>query len=254
MTIFESIFLAIIQGLTEFLPVSSSGHLVLFQKIFGITTPPVFFDVLLHLGTLCAILIFFQKEIISLFKDWKNNIDVWLLLIIGSIPAGIFGLFLSSRLEKIFNSLSLVGTAWIVSGILLLLTKRFSSRIEKLNDIKKSDALIIGLFQAISLFPGVSRSGATISGGMFRKLSPQTALTYSFLLSIPAILGATFMELKDASITQMNTLIILIPVIIAGLVGFFSLKILKSFLISRKFYVFGYYCLFLGALVLVFSK
>lgn len=250
MTIIQSIVLALVQGITEFLPVSSSGHLVLFQNLLGITKPPVLFDVLLHLGTLGAIVIFLRKEIWELIKNWKNNLNVWKLLIIGSIPAAIFGFWVNNIIEEIFSSIRLVGLMWLVMGTMLLLTKKMekSNSEEGLENINNKDALIIGLFQAFALFPGISRSGSTIIGGLWRKLSAKTAFTFSFLLAIPAILGAVGLQLVKNGTDGMTLASGILPMIAAGLVGYFSLKLLQKTLISQKFYLFGFYCLAIGLL------
>lgn len=254
MSLFQSIILAIIQGITEFLPVSSSGHLILFQKLFGITTPPVLFDVLLHLGTLGAILVFFRKEIIILIKEWRKNIKVWILLVIATIPAVIIGLCINNMIEEIFNSIRLVGGMWLIMGIMLLLTKKMKNNETKikLEEIKNKDALIIGLFQAFALFPGISRSGSTIFGGLLRKLNPETAFTFSFLLAIPAILGATILQVISNKPSGMDLVSGILPMLLSGLVGFITLKFLQKTLISNKFYLFGIYCLIIGLLSLLF--
>lgn len=254
MTTFQSIFLALVQGVTEFLPVSSSGHLVLFQNLLGITKPPILFDVLLHLGTLGAVLIFLKKEIWELIKNWKNNLNVWKLLIIGSIPAAIFGFWVNNIIEEIFSSLRLVGLMWLIMGLLLILTKKLikKEKKEKLEEITWQDAIIIGLFQAFALFPGISRSGSTIIGGLWRKLSAKTAFTFSFLLAIPAILGATGLQLVKNGADGVALANGILPMMLAGLVGYFSLKLLQKTLISQKFYLFGFYCLAIGFLSFLF--
>lgn len=256
MTFSQAIFLAIVQGVTEFLPISSSGHLVLLQKIFHLSEPPVLFDVFLHLGSLGAILFFFRKRLIALVKEWRDKERQWVFLIVGSIPAAFFGFLLNSKIEIIFNSLRLLGIMWVGFGIFLLATKILEVRkgVDDLEKITWKDALVVGLFQAISLFPGVSRSGSTIVGGLWCKLSSETAFYLSFLLSIPAILGATLLKLKDGSMGGVGLGSGIISVFIAGLVGYFSLKFLEKSLKSDKFYLFGLYCLILGIIVLVKSR
>lgn len=254
MTFFQAIFLAIVQGVTEFLPISSSGHLVLFQKLFRLTEPPVLFDVLLHLGTLMAILVFFRKELCLLVKEWKRKKNQWMFLIIGSIPAAFFGFLLNHKIVAIFDSLKLVSVMWVGFGILLLATKVLKVKEETRNSEKVvwKDAFVVGLFQALALFPGVSRSGSTIIGGLWRKFSKETAFYFSFLLSIPAILGAVFLKLADGSVEGTNLWTGVIAMLIAGLVGYFSLKFLEKILKSDKLYLFGFYCLILG--IVVFLK
>lgn len=255
MTLFQSIILAIVQGITEFLPISSSGHLVLFQKLFRVTEAPVLFDVLLHLGTLGAILVFFRQEIISLVKDWRKEKKVWVLIIIGSVPAAILGFFLNSEIEEIFNSLTLVGIMWIVFGLLLLLTRwiKVGSKSLEEKNFGIVDALVIGLFQAAALFPGISRSGTTIIGGKIRRFTPETAFLFSFLLAIPAISGATILKLKDGN-GAVNPVYGVIAIAVAGVVGYFSLGLLQRTLKSNKFYSFGFYCLAAGFLALLLGS
>ena len=255
MTLFQTLFLALVQGITEFLPISSSGHLVLFQKLFRMTKAPVLFDVLLHLGTLGAILVFFRQEIVSLTKDWRKEKKIWVLIIIGSVPVAIFGFFLNSKIEEIFISLTLVGIMWIVSGLLLLLARLVkvgNKSLEKKN-FRTLDALVIGLFQAAALFPGISRSGATIIGGKIRHFTPEAAFLFSFLLAIPAILGATIFELKDGS-EAINPVYGVIAIVVAGIVGYFTLGLLQRILKSNKFGSFGFYCLAVGFLALLLGS
>lgn len=252
MTLFQAIFLAIVQGITEFLPISSSGHLVLFQKLFGLSSPPVLFDVFLHLGTLMATLVFFRKELWLLVKEWKGKKNQWMFLIIGSVPAAFFGFWLNSKTDRIFDSLGLTGIMWIFFGILLISTRwltKGKSLQKKATDIKWTDAIIIGLFQAVALFPGVSRSGSTIIGGMFRNFSRENAFFLSFLLSIPAVLGAVTLKFVDGSVGKVSLGMGMVSIIIAGLVGYFSLKFLEKTLRSDKFYLFGFYSLILGTIV-----
>jgi undecaprenyl-diphosphatase len=249
MTLFQAVFLAIIQGLTEFLPISSSGHLVIFQKIFGLK-PPVLFDILVHVGTLGAVLIFFRDRLrkitVGLFKKDRGEIDFLWLIIIGSIPAVFVGLLLQTSLEVIFDSLKLVGFSLLVTGIFLLSTK-FKLRGIRLGRLNRSDAFFIGLFQALAILPGVSRSGSTISAGLWRKLRPEKALEFSFLLAIPAIIGALVLEMPVLVNTSTDYLGQgILGMIIAGLIGYWALKTLSQILVSEKFWLFGVYCLGLG--------
>jgi len=257
MTFFRAIFLAAVQGITEFLPVSSSGHLVLFQKLFRLSGPVVLFDVLLHLGTLAAILIFFRKNLLLLVKNWKSHQKEWMFLAVGSIPIAFFGFWLNLRIERIFNSLNLVGIMWIFFGIFLLSTRWLVKRQllqKKPPEAKWQDSLVVGFFQALALFPGVSRAGSTIIGGMFRKFSPETAFYLSFLLSIPAILGAVFLKLAAGNVGKIDLGVGTVSVIVSALVGYLSLKILKKTLMSDKFYFFGFYCLVLGLIVFLTTR
>lgn len=251
MTLFQAIFLAVVQGITEFLPISSSGHLVLFQKLFHLSSPPVLFDVLLHFGTLGAILFFFRKEIFTLIGEWRKNLNIWVFLIVGSLPAVIFGFILNSQVEIIFNSLKLVGLMWLIFGTMLLLIGRIRKKEETLKEIKEVnsfDAVVIGLFQALALFPGISRSGSTLLGGFNRGFSRKASFTLSFLLAIPAILGATFLQLVQEA-GKIDPGLGVISISISALVGYFTLKLLQRVLWHSKFYLFGLYCFILGLVV-----
>ena len=255
MSFTEAFFLAVIQGLTEFLPVSSSGHLVLFQKLMNFGTPPVLFDILLHFGTLGSILVFFRKEIIDIIKNLKNNQKLLTLLIVASVPAAFFGFFLSGLVENLFNSLVLVGVAWIFGGSIIVSTSKFNKKDVKENtkEIKLGDALFIGFFQSLALFPGISRSGTTISSGLFRNLSRSQAFSFSFLLAIPAIVGATGLQIIKADFSEVLSLVNLLSTLIAGFIGYIALVLLKKALKNEKFYYFGFYCILLGIIVLLFA-
>lgn len=250
----QLIVLALVQGVTEFLPISSSGHLVIFQKILNISNLPVIFDILLHLGTLISILVFLRKDIINLLINPKENNSVWTMIIVGSIPAIIFGLMLKSKIDSIFNSLKIVGISYIICSLILYsskFTKKIKgSYVKSLKQINWKDAVVTGFFQAIAVLPGISRSGSTITGGLWRNFSPVTAFKYSFLLSIPTILGAVILKAKEVSMINIGILNIVLAVSISALVGYFSLKYLEKILQTDKLYLFGYYCLVVGLIML----
>jgi undecaprenyl-diphosphatase len=252
MTPLEALFLATIQGLTEFLPISSSGHLVLFQKILGMVRPPIFFDILLHLGTLGSIVIFFRKEIGDLFLHWRKQLNTWLLIFIGSIPAALAGFLFNSKVESAFNSLLLVGMAWIFFGGWLLLTLKVKIE-NKPRQITWKDSLFVGVFQALALLPGISRSGSTISAGLMRRLPRESAFRFSFLLAIPAILGATILEMKEVNLKEAFSPVAFLSMLTAGVTGYLALVLLQKTLKSGKFYLFGFYCLAIGALTLLLA-
>ena len=208
MTYLQSIILAIVQGLTEFLPVSSSGHLAVIQNLFGLQDSQVAFDVLLHLGTLTAILFYFRsswKWIISdcwqALKSPKQSWDfpgfrLFTFVVIGTIPAGLFGVLFKHKIESVFNFNFFIALAWLFTGGWLLLTKFVKPSDKKLSFGR---SIVIGIAQAVALFPGVSRSGSTIVAGWLLGVEKKTAFHYSFYLAIPAILGATVLEARDIS-------------------------------------------------------
>ncbi len=261
MTVFQVVILAIVQGITEFLPISSSGHLVVFQKLFGLQ-PPVFFDILVHVGTLGATLFFFKRELAFIFKGlFRKRLDSWRtvwLIGLGSLPAAIFGYFLQKHLEQIFGSLTLVGWSFLLTAGFLLSTRALE-RWSKLSDQQKNlvqlnwqDSLIIGAFQAVAILPGVSRSGSTIVSGLWRGLKQETAFRFSFFLAIPAVFGALLLQILDLAQVPANFLgQAVLGITIAGFTGFLALKILERFLAKGKLWVLGVYCGLLGLFCLI---
>ena len=240
MNLFQILILSVVQGITEFLPISSSGHLVIFQKIFGLSQPPVYFDILLHLGTLVSIVFFFRNELFVLLKDLQKNIKIWNAIIIGSVPAIIVGFLLKAGIDNIFNSLSLVGILMIIGSFILFSTKAAAklktSKKENLKEISVWDAFFVGIFQAIAILPGISRSGSSITGGLWKNLSKETAFKFSFFLSIPAILGAVILKVKDIQFINVSFFESLLAMLVSAVVGYFSLKYLEKTLKSEKFY------------------
>lgn len=254
MTGFQALFLALIQGLTEFLPISSSGHLVFFQKLFRLSSPPISFDIWLHFGTLGSILFFFRTEIKMLVQNWREHRKTWELLFWGSVPVAIFGYFFNRQIENVFDSLAVVGVAWILFGILLLSvwkTSRFQATKKSFLQTRWIDGIFIGFFQALALFPGISRSGSTITAGLWRRFSQEQAFEFSFLLAIPAILGAVVLELNEIVLGEISFFEDILAMLVAGIVGYFSLLFLQKALRSDKFYLFGFYCLAIGLVSLL---
>ncbi len=256
MSFFEVLFLAIVQGLTEFLPISSSGHLVIFQKILGFSKAPVLFDVLLHVGTLGAIIFYFRKgleQIISgLTQKKKESVNTLWLVFLGTIPAALVGGLFEKQISSAFNSPQTVGLTFLATAGLLFSTRLIKHQNKCFNQLKWFDALFIGIFQAAAILPGISRSGSTISSGLWRGFSQETAFTFSFYLAIPAIFGALILEARDLfSYSQTELIQGVAGMIIAGIVGFFALKVLEKVLKSTKFFWFGIYCLVLGIIILL---
>jgi undecaprenyl-diphosphatase len=254
MTYFQVIFLAVVQGLTEFFPVSSSGHLVLFQKLFLIKEPPIFFDVLVHVGTLFAILVFFRKEIrsllVGLLKNKKEEKKDFFNLLFASIPIFIVGFLVKDYLKEIFSSVKLVGFSLLLTSLFLFLTKFFNQKNKNFNF---KSAFLVGLFQALAIIPGISRSGSTISAGLFSGIRQEKAFKFSFLLSIPAIIGALFLQLLELkNNTDLLLLQAILGMIVSFAVGFLSLKFLKRIVVNSQLWIFGFYCFLLGIASLVF--
>jgi len=255
MSYFEAIILGIIQGLTEFLPISSSGHLVLSEHLLHAKIPGVVFELILHIGTLLSVLVYFYKRIVqlllSIFDKSKPNDRLMLLyLIIGTIPAVIVGLFLENIIDRAFGSPMMTSVMLVVTGCFLLATT-FVRKGE--TEIKSPNAFLIGVAQAMAIFPGISRSGATISMGLFAGVKPMVAAEFSFLLSIPVIIGATVFKSKD--IISVNTEFI--GQYLAGAVTSFVFGLLAVYFLLRmikkgRFKYFGIYCLALGLFGIIY--
>lgn len=269
----QSVMLGIIQGLTEFLPVSSSGHLVLLQNLFGIREPELLFDISLHLGTLIAVFIVFYKEILRILQTllrlpalikssgnlkslfaYNEEIRIAALIFIGSIPTAILGILFHKIADQIFGAVWIVGAMLLVTGTLLWFTRQMSDEGRPLIKVSIRDALMIGLIQGMAIMPGISRSGATISMALFLGMNREVAGRYSFLLSIPAILGALILSLNSTIIqTDIPGKIILMGTVTAGIVGYISLKVLLRMVKQGQLYYFAPYCWLLGAATLIWS-
>ncbi len=248
MNLVQGIILGIIQGLTEFLPVSSSGHLVIIQSLFkNFHQPGISFDVFLHLGTLFSVLIYFRKDILEILSFKRKRLII--LLIIGTVPAGIVGIFFKNFIENLFQNVKLVGVSLIFTGFLLYISDKITITDKKEEDITIIDAIIIGVFQAIAIIPGVSRSGSTITAGIFRNLKREVAVKFSFLLSIPAILGAVVLSLKDFQHIPHSYYIPYISgFLFSTITGIVSLKILSIMTEIKSLKYFSYYCWTVGIL------
>ena len=253
---FDVIILSIVQGITEFLPISSSGHLAVFQKLLGFNEPMVLFDILLHIGSLVSIFVFFRKRIFDfisgLLSRRPEDIDYFKLLILGTIPAVFIGLFFDKQIEEAFTSLKMIGLSFLITSVFLLSTKFIKSTGQGLEKPSWKDALVVGLLQAMAILPGVSRSGSTITGGLWRKLPPDQAFEFSFFLAIPAILGAFVFKIKDLFLFSFNDVILgVLGMIVSAIVGILALTILQKILRSANFFWFGIYCLIIGILILL---
>ena len=273
MSVFEALILGVVQGITEFLPVSSSGHLVLLQKIFGIEEPALVFDTALHGGTLVAVLVVLRRDIWNICRRIVQPLTLY--LIIGTIPAVIAALLFKSRIEEAFATASFLGFAFLITSALLIISDRFCKGSKKpgglparldapmpsrtQDEMNWIDALLIGVLQAVAIIPGVSRSGATISGALFRRLDRDFAARFSFLLSIPAILGALVLQLKDLAgdgAADTGTGIIgplpmAVGVVSACVVAFFSIRLTLKIVREHSLLGFALYTGILGILVLL---
>lgn len=265
MSIIQALFLGIIQGLTEFLPVSSSGHLVIFPWLLHLPFPPLYFDLTLHLGTLFAVAFYFRKDLKLLLQGFlvifikgreietKNQKLVW-YLILATLPAGILGFFFEGQVEGTFKSPLFVALMMFLIGILLLLVDFFvamKSPPEELGKMKAKNSLFIGFAQALSVFPGISRSGMTISAGVFQGFTKEEAARFSFLLSIPVILGANIFKFQEILQNHINYPNLLIGFLTAFIVGFLTIKYFLIFIKDHSFKIFSFYLFALSILVFV---
>lgn len=252
MELIKAIILGIIQGLTEFLPISSSGHLVLAQKIMGFTEPPMIFDTVLHLGTLFAVVLVLWGDIWPLLKKPFQKMTA--LLIFGTIPTVLIGLLLKDFFDNLFKSGKTLGVEFIFTGLILFAAQRMSNGHKKLKETSGIDALFVGVMQGIAILPAVSRSGLTIAGSLFRKMDREFAARFSFLLSIPAILGATVLQLKD--IVGSGEVMPATGNLVGGFLfsfifGVLSVKFMMKVIKEGKLNGFGIYCTALGGLILL---
>ena len=257
-TLIEVVILAVVQGLTEWLPVSSSGHLVITQKILGVN-PPLIFDVMLHVGTLMVVLTVFRKDILEIIKafvrrDFETEEGkLALFIIVGSVPIAIIGFVFYDFLKSLFSNLLAVGIALLITGCVLFFSeKRIGNR-----KIGILDSLLIGLAQGITIIPGISRSGVTLATGLLRRVDKAIVFKYSFLLSVPTVIGATVMESvmesKELAVANVDMTPLFLGATISMIVGYASLKLLQKIVMNEKFHLFAYYCWTVGLAIIIFT-
>ena len=281
MSVFQAIFLGIVQGLTEFLPVSSSGHLAIFQNLFHIDTGgSVAFDVMLHVGTLLVVFLVYWKDICKLVAEAfrmlmdcfynlkerltspppgqrrqyrriiRNNYRKFVtLVIVSTIPTGMIGYFGRKLIEDASSSLIVPGICLLITGVILLLSDRVDNCWKIPKDVSWGEGVLIGIAQGFATLPGISRSGTTISACTFCGFERKFAVKYSFILSIPAILGAAVLELKDLVNESMSPSLIgsyICGMIAAAVFGYISIRIVGQVVVNRKMRVFAFYCFAVG--------
>lgn len=256
----DSILLGLIQGATEFLPISSSGHLVIAKHLLGIETYGVTLEVWLHAGTLLAVLVYYWRRIIGLAccfftpienETYRNRTLLW-ALIIGTLPAVIIGLLFKSFIEETFGSPQFTAAMLVVTGLILLTTCRAKSRGVV---IGAKPGLYVGLAQALAILPGISRSGSTISTALWLGAEPVAAAEFSFLLSIPAIGGAFLLDLFDVGqgfFSSPEVPYYLLGAAVSFICGLLAIHYLLKILTKGKFFIFGFYCLVIGLVALVY--
>ena len=252
MKVIQSLILGILQGLTEFLPVSSSGHLVLMQTIFGIDEGGLFFNVAVHLATLVPVFIIFWKDILAVIKKPLGKMT-W-LIIAGTIPTAIIALLFKDFFESAFKTGNTLGIGFYITGVILWYADKTHKQTKKLETTSYKDSAFVGLMQGIAIIPAVSRSGSTIAGALFRGLDREFALKLSFMLSIPAILAATAKESIDlisagTTASPVPIQVLLVGMIAAALSGYVAIKILIKVLLKGSLRNFSYYVWILGTFV-----
>ncbi len=282
MDFFDGLILGLVQGLTEFLPVSSSGHLVVFQKLLGIETHDLAFDLVVHLATVLSILVFYRRLFQDFFRGLlvsvksrsfkSSEIRFILLIVAASVPTAIIGLGFKSDFERLFSNVRFVGVGFLVTGVLLFLTRWFQKSAQpsvQMNiDATKSgrglsdfpvkevqsmgflQAIFIGIVQGTAIAPGISRSGSTLAAGIISKVPRNLAAFFSFAISIPAVLGACLLEFKDIPIESFHALPLVAGFAVAFASGYVSLSIVVRMVIGGSIQIFSYYLWVLGALVL----
>jgi len=270
MNLIEGILLGVVQGLTEFLPISSSGHLVLFQNILGFREPELLLNAALHLGTLLAVCIYFRSDLkLMIIETWNvlsgpikkgecldkmiesphASIALWVL--IGTVPTSIIGLVFHSPLENLFGSVTVVGIMLVVTGILLAISRLIPEHYNASSKVGLVSALAVGVVQGLAIIPGISRSGATIVCGMLFGLKRDLAARFSFILSIPAITGALILQLTSSGFESINIPALIIGTICSAVVGLAALKILMSVVTNGRLYYFAPYCWVVGLIIVI---
>lgn len=262
MTLLQAVILGVVQGLGEFLPISSSAHLVIMPWLFNFPDPGLTFDVALHIGTLISLLVYFWKDWINLTKAFFRSLTkkpsaydlqekmIW-FLIIGTIPAAVAGVFLEDYAETIFRTPVLVATMMAVMGLILLIADRAGKKEKNMEGITFWDSLVVGISQALALVPGTSRSGVTITAGLFRGMDRPTAARFSFLLSTPIVAGAAVLKLKDFLHSHIDAISIT-GIVVSAVVGYLSIKYMLYFLQRYSYRVYVWYRWIFAAVVFAF--
>ncbi|NPA24987.1 MAG: undecaprenyl-diphosphate phosphatase [Deltaproteobacteria bacterium] len=260
MSLFNAIILGIIQGLTEFLPVSSSGHLVIAEHLLpGWHEPGIVFEILLHLATLLAVLIFFRHDLLKLIRslyssgpESRRQRRFLIMLILATIPTGIIGIAGKKFFVSLFDRLDVVGGMLLVTALLLWLAESRKAEKMREKEFSSGKALLVGIVQGLAILPGISRSGSTIATAMLSGIEPKTAARFSFILSIPAISGAALLNLKEMQAIPGDQLVACAGGAVAALLtGLLALKLLIMILEERRLRIFAVYCAAIGSLTLL---
>ncbi|MDQ2086668.1 undecaprenyl-diphosphate phosphatase [Herbivorax sp. ANBcel31] len=256
MGIIEAIVIGIIQGLTEFIPVSSSGHIVLCNKLFGITEGTVTFNVAVHVATLVAVVSVLWRDVLEMIKNPTSKLT--LLVVTATIPMGIIGFIFKDVIRDFLETGVTVGFGFLITGTVLWYAEyanRKDTKNKKLKETSYFDAVVVGLAQVVAMLPAVSRSGSTIGGSLFRGLNREFALKFSFLMSIPAILGPTAYEgyeiVRDGGEMGVEMAPLIVGMLAAGISGYLAVKFMLRVFAKASLRVFSYYVYTLGVLVLI---
>lgn len=269
----EAVALGVVQGLTEFLPVSSSGHLVLFQHLFGLDEPELLFDICVHVGTLLAVLVVFYRDILDLLSTLvrlpklalaaggvrslfvnHSEFRLMVMIVLGCVPTAVLGILFAKIAEQLFGTIWLVGIALLTTGTFLWFTQRQKHGGRPVRKMQLKDALLIGLVQGLAIIPGISRSGATISTALYLGVDRELAGRFSFLLAIPAILGALVLGLdSEAFHTTLPAGTILLGSLAAAVVGYIALVVLLKMVKKGQLHRFAPYCWLVGIMAVVYS-
>lgn len=276
MSLIESIILGLVQGLAEFLPISSSGHLAALQYIFGIDSSNVLtFTVMLHFGTLVAIFIVYWKDIVDLVKELFATIKdictgqglqvnknetrrLGIMIIIATIPTGVIGLCFNDFFESLYSKMIVIGVCLLITGTGLYLAETRGGGKKGIHEATLTNAFFIGLCQSVAIMPGISRSGATMIGGLACKFNREFAVRFAFLISIPSVLGAFILELPDAvgaisDGTGMSLGVMLAGVVIAAISGYAAIKIMIKAVTSKKLVYFSAYTWIVGIALIIYN-
>lgn len=254
MSIFQAIVYGVVQGIGEFLPISSTAHLILVPWFFGWGDPGVAFDVALHLGTALAVILFFWKDWISLIssgftKPKSENGKLFWLIIAATIPGGIFGVLLDNYMQN-FRNPALIGIMLIIMGIVLYYADKIGSKEIEMEKIGLKRSLIVGFSQILAVVPGVSRSGITMSAGRFMGIERESIAKFTFLLSSPIILGDALYHLKKMGNIPIDKASFIVAVLTSAIVGALAIKFLLNYLKNKGFAIFSIYRFILGAVVI----
>lgn len=274
MTYFQAIILGLAQGLSEFLPISSSGHLALLQYFFGISAENVLpFAVLLHLGTLVSVFIIYWKDIVELVKELGAVIKdlftgkglrinanptrrLGFMIIVATIPTAVIGLVFNDLFSALYLSLAAIGTGLLITGTILFIAEKMGKNNKSVKEMKFRNAFFVGVMQGIAICPGISRSGSTLFGGLISGLNKEFAVKFAFLISIPSILGSVIVEAPDAFRAGMDISLIgpvIVGVIVSALSGLFAIKAMIKLVSNKRLIGFSFYTWALGIAVIVYS-